>query len=1041
MSLPPLRALPLLLPVFLAAASLPAAEPDAAGMKFFEKEVRPVLVQRCVECHGAKKQKGDLRLDEKRHVLTGGGSGPALVAGRPDESLLIKAVRRTDPDFEMPPKEKLSAAEVAVLEKWVAMGAPWPEGAKGRGAVDASGFSEEDRKFWVFQPLSDPEPPAKAGAGWALGAIDRFVAQKHAELKLTPAPEAGRAELIRRLSMDLHGLPPSIEQVRAFEDDADPRALEKLVDGLLASPRYGERWGQHWLDLVRYAESDGYNQDGPRSEVWRYRDWVIRSLNADMPYDQFVRAQLAGDEIAPEDPETLIATAYLRHPVYEYNQRDVRGQWEIILNDITDTTGELFLGLSFGCARCHNHKFDPILQKDYFRLRAFFTPVQWRDDLVLASTDQKREHEEQLARWEHVAGSARAKLEALTGPLVAGKARRAAVKFNEELQAMIAKSPGEREPLEKQLAGLCERQIERERRDAVSEKSFKDEAVRARYVSLHAELKKLDHLKPKPLPEAFVATDVGAVAPPTILKTRRGEQEVAPGFLTLLEPGDLKLEPMSASTGRRSALAQWITRPDNRLSTRVMVNRVWQYHFGRGIVGTSSDFGHLGDKPTHPELLDWLARRFVEDGWSLKKLHRRIVLSATYRQTARREPPFVAAQADPGNRYLWRFEPRRLDAEQLRDALLTVSGELDLREGGPSEDGNSKRRSVYTTKKRNSPNELLRSLDAPMGFASAAERQSTTTPTQALLMINSDWVGLRARGLAARAKTVDQAWMHALGRLPDEYERAQAEAFLKAQVAQQGRTPAVQSALMEPMRFHENTAQERLVVSPGEREGDAFSIESVFALESIDVNAAVRTLASRWSLGKDSVEAYGWSLGITGEKSRFQPRNLIVQLVGEDENANINYEVVASGLHVELGRRYHLLVRVSCTERRVVFRLRDLTEPDLPWREASIPHAIAGRIGAGSSPLVIGGLGKRVAGHHFDGRIEGLRLDPAPIGPDAVSVDPLQWGNALVRWVGKAGAEMAWVGVEAKGDGDPSRGPLADLCLVLLNGNEFFYLH
>jgi hypothetical protein len=283
--------------------------------------------------------------------------------------------------------------------------------------------------------------------------------------------------------------------------------------------------------------------------------------------------------------------------------------------------------------------------------------------------------------------------------------------------------------------------------------------------------------------------------------------------------------------------------------------------------------------------------------------------------------------------------------------------------------------------------------------------------------------------------------MHALGRLPDEYERAQAEGFLKAQAAQQGKAPAVQSALMEPMRFRENTAQERLVVSPGEREGDAFSIESVFALESIDVNAAVRTLASRWSLGKDSVEAYGWSLGITGEKSRFQPRNLIVQLVGEDENANINYEVVASGLHVELGRRYHLLVRVSCTERRVVFRLRDLTEPDLPWREASIPHAIAGRIGAGSSPLVIGGLGKRVPGHHFDGRIEGLRLDPAPIGPDAVSVDPLQWGNALVRWVGKVGTEMAWVGVEAKGDGDPARGPLADLCLVLLNSNEFFYLH
>jgi len=380
---------PLLFALCLASSPL-AAEEEAqrAASIFFEKEVRPILANRCYECHGEKKQKGGLRVDALGYLKTGGDTGPALVPGEPEQSPLIEAIRYQKEDFQMPPKQKLPDAEVAVLEKWVKLGAPWPVQAHETAVVTEGGFTEEQRKFWCFQPLANPALPPLTG-GWAHNGIDRFIAQKHAELGLTPAPEADTREFARRATMDLHGLPPSREQLETLERDRSPARYERFIDSLLASPHYGERWAQHWLDLARYAESDGYNADEFRPAAWPYRDWVIKSLNEDKPYDQFVREQLAGDEISPEKPEVLVATGYLRNPLYEWNQADVRGQWDLILTDITDTTGELFLGLSFGCARCHNHKFDPILQKDYFRLRAFFAPIQWRDDLTLGTPEEQ----------------------------------------------------------------------------------------------------------------------------------------------------------------------------------------------------------------------------------------------------------------------------------------------------------------------------------------------------------------------------------------------------------------------------------------------------------------------------------------------------------------------------------------------------------------------------------------------------------------------------------------------------------------------------
>lgn len=1037
----------------LGSASIHAAstadDVQRAQMAFFEKEVRPVLVNRCYECHGEKKQKGSLRLDNIGFIKAGGDSGPALVAGDPDKSLLIEAVRFQSPDFEMPPKEKLPEKEIAILEKWVKMGAPWPETEASRVAVDENGFTEEDRKYWAFQPLSNPVPPA-IKSPWIRNDVDRFIAQKQKELGLSPAPEADRRELVRRLYFNLHGLPPTQEQADAFVNSKDPKAYEKLVDEILASPRYGERWAQHWLDLTRYAESDGYNQDAARPYAWPYRDYVIKSLNDDKPYDQFVREQLAGDEIAPKDPKVLVATSYLRNPIYEYNQRDARGQYEVVLTDTTDNAGELFLGLSFGCAKCHDHKFDPILQKDYYALRAFFTPLRWQDDKMLATDEEQAEFAKKEAVYKEATAHIQSQIDAIIGPMIERKVQRAFDIFPEDIRTMVAKKPEEREPQDWQASYFCERQMEYERERFDPLKSIKDPKQSASYQALVQELKKFDGLKPEPLIKAFVATDAMRVGPPNPLKTRKGETDIQPAFLTLLEPKQPEIKPMEKTTGRRSALAAWITRPDNQLATRVITNRVWHYLFGIGIVATPNDFGRLGEVPTHPELLDYLTQRFLAGGWSLKKLHREILLSATYRQTAHREVPALAAKIDPTNKYLWRFNPRRLDAEQVRDAMLAASGELDLTPGGPSTDGNGTRRSIYTTKKRNSQNELLRSLDAPAGFASTSERQSTTTPTQALLLMNGDWTLNRAQKLAARVTSVADIWQYALGRPPTKKERTLAESF----IAKRTEEPANEDGPQAPMSsdqvataslFKENTPQERLISRSPEKEGDEFTIEAIVRLNTIDANASVRTIASRWNNGKDNVEAFGWSLGVTGEKSRFKPRNLIIQLVAEDENHNITYEPVASDLRLELGVDYHIAVKVSCSAHTVTFRMKQEDKPNAPQLISVVPHSVRSGLSNGASSLVIGGVNKRAASHQWDGNIEAARVVRGILPDDKLSADPSRWGDGgLLSWnVREALPDtLDWASADSSQiTADPRQRALADLCHVLLNANEFFYLH
>jgi hypothetical protein len=914
---------------------------------------------------------------------------------------------------------------------------------------DEFGFTPDDRKFWTFQPLANPTPPAIANASWARNDIDRFVAAKHAELGLTPAPGADRAELARRVYFDVHGLPPTPAQLEAFVSDRDPQAYEKLVDALLASPRYGERWAQHWLDVVRYAESDGYRADAYRPGAWPYRDYVIASLNADKPYDQFVREQLAGDELAPDRPEVLVATAYLRNPIYEWNQRDVRGQAELILNDLTDNAGEVFLGLSFGCARCHDHKFDPILQKDYFGLRAFFAPVLWRSDLWLATAAEQAAFQQQQAKWEAATASIRAEMEKLTGPALTKAVQKAHDRFTDDLKEMMHKKPEERAAMEQVLATLAERQLQYERDNFDPQKALKVAEDKARYKQLEAELKKFDELKPKPLMPAFVATDAGPVPPVTKMKGRKGEREVGPGFLTLLEPHSPRITPTPTSTGRRTALAAWITRPDNQLATRVIVNRVWQYHFGHGIAGTPNDLGHLGERPTHPELLDWLARRFVANGWSLKKLHRDILLSATYQQTARVPVSERAALVDPANKYLWRFSPQRLDAEEARDAMLAASGELDLAAGGPSQEGTSStRRAIYTIKKRNNQNELLRALDAPPGFSSIADRQKTSTPLQALLFMNGDWILQRARQLATRSPSIEAAWRATLGRSPSPEEAKLAEGFIAKRLANDERAPAKEAPLAlvvdAPGRFHENTPHERVLVKNAPKEGDDFTVEAVVTVDSIDSGAAVRTIVSRWNGEKASLEGHGWSLGVTGKKSAYKPGNLIMQFVGEDDNMNSAYEVVASGLMLTLHTPYHVAARVSSSDRAVHFTVRELGSPAGEVRRATAKLALTGKFGTGAASPVIGGLARKTASQ-FDGKIEALRIVAGVSSDEPPAPDFARWlAEGGVVWDAKREDPklFAWTGGAANAEAaDPRTRAMTDLCHVLLNSNEFLYLH
>jgi hypothetical protein len=1074
----------------LGATSLFAAQ-DPEALKFFENEIRPLLAGKCHDCHGPEKPKHGLRLDNLPYILQGGESGAAVVPGKPEKSLLMDYISYKDSDHEMPPDGKLPDEKIEALRKWIAMGAPWPEAevATAKMKYKPGTLGADERAWWAFQPVKQPPVPKQTDN---ISPIDAFIRVRLTQEGLKPSPEASRIELIRRLAFDLHGLPPTPTQVEAFLADKRPDAYERLVDELLASPRFGERQAQHWLDLVRYAESDGYRLDSYRPNVWPYRDYVIKSFNDDKPYKQFMREQIAGDEIAPDNPDVTVATAFLRHTIYEYNQRDAEGQWRGVMNEVTDVVGDVFIGLSFQCAQCHDHKFDPILQKDYYRLQAFLNNITWPEDRPLATPEQRKKHEEQMRAWEAATVGPRKVIDDIIEPRIKRLQENAMEKFPPEVFAMYQKSREQRTPYEEQIVQFAWRQADYERHRFKEEKMKPEE--KEALATARATLVTFDHLKPQPLLAGFVIAETGRKALPASFKTRKaGTVTAAPGFLTLLDPADAKIPapaPDANSSGRRTVLADWLARDDNPLTTRVIVNRLWQHHFGRGIAGTSSDFGRLGEKPTHPELLDWLTSEFVKGGWLMKPLHKMIVMSATYRQTARlaasdAENPMLK---DPENRLLWRFSPRRLDAEQARDAVLAATGELKPDAGGEGVPASEPRRSVYTRKIRNTQDDFLRSLDAPAGFQSISERQSTTTATQSLLLINGDWPLDRARAMATNlvksgarddAALVREAYLRTFSREPTVRETKEALKFLNTQRNQlrseapppppqhtpladadkyfgpANATKTAKTLLMKPGTVHEKVR----VNLDGDHEPDAFAIEAVVYLDSVYPDASVRTIVSRWNNAKTEP---GWAFGITSAKSAYRSNNLIVQLSGEDFQGSQVYEVVASNLIIPVGKPYYVAAAINHEPAEgqpfggtITFYARDLGDPAAPMQMAKVTHQVCGGYISRERALYVGGResDKRSL---WDGAIARVALRKGAL--DAVKL--MAWAGAgdatcvvdvnadQFTSMEKAPAPTRWswestVPAAASGSVrlDPAREALADLCHALLNSNEFFYLH
>ncbi len=933
-------------------------------------------------------------------------------------------------------------------------------------------ITADDRQWWSFQPLKTDAPPSDA-TGWARNDIDCFIISKLKQQGLSPSREASPQTLIRRLSFDLIGLPPTPQEMNDYlkaSNISPDKAYEELVDRLLASPRYGERWARHWLDLVRYADSDGYRIDDYRPNAWRYRDYVIRSFNEDKPYDRFVKEQLAGDELYPDQPEALVATGYLRHWIYEYNNRDVRGQWSTILNDITDTTADVFMGLGLQCARCHDHKFDPLLQKDYYRLQAFFANLMPCDDTVVATAAGKEKYVQQLRIWEEKTAAIRQEIAVIEAPYRQKVIEVAVKKFPAEIQEMIRKPAAERQPLEHQLAELAYRQAdyEVERLEKVLKGADKEQVL-----ALRKQLAGFDALKPPPLPAANTVVDVGLVAP--IVTITKKSEAIEPGYPTILqaEPARIAIVPTAPrSTGRRSALAVWLTDPKNPLTARVMVNRLWQQHFGRGLAANASDFGRLGEQPTHPELLDWLASKFITEGWSQKKLHRLIVCSATYRQraeTSADKRTDEAATIDPENRLLWRGHVRRLDAEQIRDAMLAATGELNLQAGGPAVAGTEPRRTIYTKVLRNVRDPLLDVFDTPFGFASTASRDTTTTPVQSLLLINSPTVIQRSKAMRDRlmvdepsneVRRIERAYQLAFGRapLPEEYERAQAFFKLQASRIDPTKTASAAAAFIGgkiPYRDGQ-AADMRLEAGcfqiPHDEKlanGD-FTIEAFVYPRSVAESAAVRLVAAKWS---GNIKEAGWAFGITGKQSRRKPQTVVMQLFGKNSEGAIVEEAIFSDLHVQLNKPYYLAAAVRFGDKeagQVTFYQKDLSNDDEPLLIANVALKTKEAI-RNQAPLTLGGRGLKSAS--FDGLLDDVRLSDSALGVDQLlftheginkhTVGYWQFENKPNVFRDSSGH-----GFDIRPE-EPSitlikrdlhRAAWADFCHVLLNASEFLYV-
>ncbi|HZL34650.1 MAG TPA: PSD1 and planctomycete cytochrome C domain-containing protein [Tepidisphaeraceae bacterium] len=766
--------------------SVLGAEPDAAGMEYFEKHIRPVLVERCYQCHsaGAKKLKGELRLDSRDGVLKGGKDGAVLVAGEPGKSRLLTALRFTDADLQMPPKHQLPAEQVDAFERWIKMGAPDPRtqapAASATAAAPAPYDYEAARKFWSFQPLSNPPVPQAGDKSWPLTAVDGFVAREYESHHLKPVAITEKRALLRRATYDLTGLPPTVDETEAFLADGSSEAFAKVVDRLLASPAYGEKWGRHWLDLARYADTSGCNSDYPIPQAYKYRNWVIDAFNRDLPYDQFLTEQLAGDLLpakdAAEHNEHVIATGYLAI-ARRFGSRN--SDFYLTIEDTIDNVGKSMLGLSINCARCHDHKFDPIPTNDYYALYGIFASTKYafpgteiyqhpKDFTPLGTEAQARElHEYEV------------KLEVLDQKYEDLLRERNTLASREK-----AKKPAATRPATLATAQPTTRPVRTSAQVALEMAGVK------------AEQRRLAQSPPK-VDKAYAVSEG---TPHDVRIQRKGNPQdlgdVAPrGFLTVL--GGEKLPPSCKGSGRLE-LAHWIANPKNPLTARVMVNRIWQHHFGVGLVKTPNDFGIRGQAPTNAALLDYLAGRFIASGWSVKSMHRLIMLSRAYQMASSDDANDNTI--DPNNDYLWRQNPRRLSAEEIRDTILFVAGSLDRTPGGAQpfppasewkytqhrpfvDDYPTNKRSIYLMQQRIRKQPFLAVFDGADTNAATPDRPLSTTAIQALFMMNDPLLHEQADKLAVRvglafgddAGRIDYAFRLCLGRhaAPEEIQSGQ----------------------------------------------------------------------------------------------------------------------------------------------------------------------------------------------------------------------------------------------------------------------------
>ncbi len=670
--------------------------------------------------------------------------------------------------------------------------------------------ADDDKAAWAYTSPRRPAIPQVRNSNWVRNPIDAFILARLEKQNLQPSPRADKLTLLRRVTFDLTGLPPTVAEQEAFLADDSPNAYEKVVDRLLDSPHYGERWAQHWLDLVRYAETDGFKADDYRPHAYEYRDYVIRAFNADLPYDRFIRQQLAGDELEPANPQALVATGLNRLWPDEYNAANLEQRRQEILDDLTDVTCSAFLGLTVGCARCHDHKFDPIPQVDYYRLQAHFAPLRTRDDVLAADPQARQRYRDQLAAWEKATRDVRVQMNELTAEAREKGRAQALTKFRPEIQEAVKTPEEKRTPYQQVIALMAESQLVRGAEDAMR-KLPADK--KKRYDELARQLAAAGPKPKPPGPTVMAVSDIDHGIPATHRLAggdwHKPREEVTPGYLEALRPAvaDVSAVPMPHSSGRRAALARWLTQPNHPLTARVMVNRLWQDHFGVGIVATPSDFGSQGEPPTHPELLDWLAVEFVDHGWSLKYLHRLMVTSSAYCQTALVSPDHPGFRVDRENKLLWHARRRRLEGETLRDAMLFVSGQLNPRPFGPSarpklpekisnyawkpdtRPEDQHRRSIYVFAKRNMRFPLFDAFDLPDMHNSCSRRSQTTTAPQALLLLNSDltlgcaahWCQELRTSASTDRDLVAAAYRQALGRPASEDEIAAAVSFLQRQ--------------------------------------------------------------------------------------------------------------------------------------------------------------------------------------------------------------------------------------------------------------------